>query len=445
MALRALLRQGIGDTIIQVAATTLVRLGLVLAVLLLAPFVSLEEVGRFDLFVIGATFVQLAVTVGMDSGLAIVNHRKNTRMRRWFLILALMTLSLLAALCFMALEVVLLVTQDLRDHAPLMRMAVGYGSSLGAMILIFSWFRWQSRARTASLLLVIANAASFALATLCFFLFGTITSFVAGLLVGSVGGYVLCLLYMIRNEGFSAGDIREIAGRKLLAPVAIDLLRLSLPYLIASVSLILRRLVDRAYILTWGDPALVGAYAIVARSAETIAFAFSIPSVGFAPILVARYREDSVKRLGRLMYVGYVALSSLVVLLASFAAPAYFAAVDNAAINLIVPIALCIIAGTLFLGETSIAAFGYVLARKPALFTVFSIVFILCYAAGVAVLAAMGFGVAALGWSFVVSSFLFSTAAVVWSEKLSPFGYPMPVVFTFKITTLLISTWPLFA
>lgn len=73
MVLRHLLRQGIGDSLIQIAATTMVRLGLVLSLLVLAPLVALEETGQFDLFIVGATFVQLAMTVGMDSGLAIVN------------------------------------------------------------------------------------------------------------------------------------------------------------------------------------------------------------------------------------------------------------------------------------------------------------------------------------------------------------------------------------
>lgn len=443
MVLRHLLRQGIGDSLIQIAATTMVRLGLVLSLLVLAPLVALEETGQFDLFIVGATFVQLAMTVGMDSGLAIVNQRRTLQMRRWYLIVSLTILSALALLFYSVVELALLMLTDLSGHAALIRIGLGYGTLMGAMILIFSWFRWQSRARTASMLLVGANITSFAIAAVGFMLFGTINAFVSGLFLGSAGGVCLCLYYLIRHDGFSLSDLRDISDRKMLKPVAIDLLRLSLPYLFASISLILRRLVDRAYILTLGDPKLIGAYAIVTRASETIAFALSMPSVGFAPILVARHREAPVQRLGRLMYTSYVIVAFLIVLAALFVSPQFFAATDDTAIAAIVPLATSIIAGTLFLGETSIAAFGYVLARKPALFTALSVAYIAGYAASIVVLSALGFGIAALGWSFVVTSLLFSTAAVTWSEKLACFGYPLTAILALKTATAFAAVWPL--
>lgn len=444
MVLRNLLRQGIGDSLVQVAATTMVRLGLVLSLLVLAPLVALEETGQFDLFIVGATFVQLAVTAGMDSGLAIVTQRKTLQIRRWYLVVSLTILCALALFVFSAVELALLTLPDLSGHAALIRIGLGYGTLMGAMILIFSWFRWQSRARTASILLVGANIASFAIAAVGFMLFGTIVAFVSGLLLGSMGGVVLCLYYLICYDGFSLSNLREISDRKMLKLVAIDLLRLSVPYLFASISLILRRLVDRAYILTLGDPKLIGAYAIIARASETIAFALSMPSVGFAPILVARHREAPVQRLGRLLYTGYVIVAFLIVLAALFVSPRFFfMADDDTTIAAIVPLATSIIAGTLFLGETSIAAFGYVLARKPALFTALSVAYIAGYAACIVVLSALGFGIAALGWSFVVTSLLFSTAAVTWSEKLVRFGYPLTTILALKVATAFVAVWPL--
>lgn len=443
MVLRNLLYKGIGDTIVQVTATISVRLGLVVSVLLLAPFVGLEEVGRFDLFVIGATVMQLAVTLGMDSGLAIVSRRASYRMRRWFLLVALIVLCLLTALWFILLELFLLISGWFVEYAVLMRMAIAYGALLGATTLIFSWFRWQSQARVASLLLTIANIASFAFATLGFVLVGTISSFIYGLISGGIGGIALCLLYMNGSQGFSSTDFGKIVRRKLLVPIATELLPISIPYFVASVSLILRRLVDRGFFLGLGDPALIGAYAIVARSAETIAFSFGIPSVGFAPILISRYREDSVRLLGRLLYLLYCAASTLLILSGAFLVPIYFTEISHPAVNVVMPLMLPIIAGTLFLGETSIAGYGYVLARKPKLFTAFSITFIVIYASGVVILSALGLGVAALGWSFLISSFLFSTATVIWSEKLRSYGYQMPLILALKIASILIAAWPL--
>jgi O-antigen/teichoic acid export membrane protein len=435
MVLRQLLRQGFVDSLIQVAATTMVRLGLVLSLLVLAPLIPLEETGQFDLFIVGVTFVQLAVTAGMDSGLAIVNQSNTLKMRRLYLIVSLTILCALALFGYLVVGLAMLALPILKDYAELIRIGLVYGTAMGTMILIFSWFRWQSRARTASMLLISVNIASFAFAAVSFILFKTIFAFMSGLCLGSVGGVALCVSYLIRFDGFSLSNMREISDRNLMKPVAIDLLLLSMPYLFASISLVLRRLVDRSYILTLGDPHIIGAYAIIARASELIAFAFALPSVGFAPILMARYQEASAQHLGRLIYTGYVVLAFLIVLAALFVSPWFFAFTDDTTIAALVPLATSIIAGTLFLGETSIAAFGYLLVRKPSLFTAFSVAYIVAYAVCIIVLSAFGFGIAALGWSFIISSLLFSTVAVKWSEKFVCFGYPLKAIHMVKLAT----------
>ena len=440
--LRRLLRRGARDTLLQTAATTLVRLGLALAVLGLAPFVSLAELGRFDLFVVGSSFALLAVTLGIDSGLAIVTSRHSAAGRRAVLLAALAT-SMAAALAWAAgLAVVLPMVPDLERETRMLAWAtLAYGALNGALTLIFSWFRWQGRAVSASLILIAAHAAGFVCAALSFARIGTILGFVGGLIAGAALGVAGCLLHLARTEGLGRADLRLVRQGWRLRRVVATILGVSLPYVAASVALLLRRAIDRSYLLALGDPALLGAYAIVARLAELAGFAFSLPALGLAPILVARHREAGTLRLARLVYGSYVLASAILVtaavsLAASIDLPRSLAGAA-AAMSLLGPI----LAGTLFLGELSVAGFGYIVARRPIVYTVFSVGFLALYLSGVAALGMLGAGLQALGWGFASAAFIYSTAAIAMSERLVRYGYAIVPLTGIKMATLALALW----
>lgn len=441
-----LLRKGALDSLLQVAATTLVRLGLVVAVLGLAPFVSFEELGRFDLFVVGSSFAVLAVMIGMDSGLAIVANRQSQAIRRALLIVALCIVCILALVWSLLLVVVLVLLPssvlEVDSHA-LIWMTLTHGALSGVLILIFSWFRWQGRATTASLILIAANGVGFAAATIAFTIEHSIPAFVAGLLLGAAFGIFGCFIFLIRAENFSRNDIAVLFRPQRAKRLAWSLLGVSLPYVMASVSLLLRRAIDRSYLMTLGDPVLLGAYAVVARGAELVGFAFSLPSVGFAPIFVARHGEASTRRLARIFYGSYV-VSSFVVVSLVFVLTALMpnflgsllGSTTNANVNEVSKLLAPILVGTLFLGELSCAGFGYAIARRPKLYSQLSVAYPLLYLICVAGLASAGMGIDALGWAFAITSFLFVSIVIVGSESLVRFDYPIASLVLVKLVTL---------
>ncbi|MGB6317704.1 MAG: hypothetical protein WBG08_03640 [Litorimonas sp.] len=438
--LLALVTRGSRDTLIQLAATTLSRLGLAIAVLALAPFVSLEDLGRFDLFVVWSSFALLAVTIGMDSGLAIVPGRRTARVRRLLLVVALLVLAVLSAGFGGLILAVHLGGWLAPDTVQLAALTFGYGALNGALTLVFQWLRWQGMAVAASLVLLATNLAGFAAAALAFIAHRTIMAFMLGVIAGSAAGLAFMLLYLSRAHGFGWRDLRTALRGWILVRTATVLLKLSVPYVTASLAVISRRLIDRQFVLALGDPALLGAYAIIARIAELVAFAFAVPSIGFAPILVSRHDEAGVRRLGRILYLGYLACMVPTLLSVWALAKVYMPVPEGSEMQAVTALLLPILLGTLFLGEMSIAGFGYVLRRRAALYSMLSVAFPLLY---VGLLWATGSqGVIALGWSFAVSAFLFSTAMIAGSERLRMFGYPLIAIMLFKLTLLAVVLAP---
>jgi len=450
--LGTLLRKGALDSLLQVAATALVRLGLVVAVLVIAPFVSLEELGRFDLFVVGSSFALLAVTLGMDSGLALAARSPSQAGRRALLIVALAMLLALAVLWGLGGLALWWVTSSLSPTSwgvppetsktwAFAGLTLIYGTLNGALVLIFNWFRWQGRAVTASLILIAANIVGFASAALAFALTRQIDSFVIGLIGGAGLGVLGGIVYLVRHEGAGRADLRRLMRDGRAWRIGARLMAMSLPYVMASLALIARRFIDRGYVLTLGDPALLGAYAIVARAAELVGFAFALPGMGFPPLIVARQGQAAAARLARLLYSAYVGASLAAVALVSYLGPLWLARqsaeIDAGIADLLLPI----LAGTLFLGELSIAGFGYVIAQKPRLYSRLSLAFPVLYLILVLGLSAAGWGLAALGWGFALASFVFSVAAIQGSEVLVRFGYPMVLIWILKGMTLTLALW----
>ena len=88
-AVAGLLKKGAIDTLLQVAATTGVRFALILAIFILARFVSNAEIATYDLFVVASSILLILLTVGLDSGLVVVAGTEDVQERAAYLWLSL--------------------------------------------------------------------------------------------------------------------------------------------------------------------------------------------------------------------------------------------------------------------------------------------------------------------------------------------------------------------
>ena len=165
----ALLKKGIVDTALQVFATTGVRFALVLAIFVLSRFVSDAEIATYDLFVVASSILLILLTFGLDSGLAIVAQTDDEAERANYLWLALAICAGLALLLYFPLKYgsASLGLGELFDTR-IFTAAYFYAVGNAIMLLLFSYYRWLGKARSASLIIIAANIVGFASGAIAF-------------------------------------------------------------------------------------------------------------------------------------------------------------------------------------------------------------------------------------------------------------------------------------
>ena len=421
----ALLKKGIVDTALQVFATTGVRFALVLAIFVLSRFVSNAEIATYDLFVVASSILLILLTFGLDSGLAIVTQTGDETERANYLWLALGICTGLALILYLPLKygAASLGLGDLFD-ARIFTAAYLYAIGNAIMLLLFSYYRWLGNARVASLIIIAANVIGFACAAVAFASALTVNAFVNGLLVGNLVGVGAAILFVFKRIPFphhvlGSGGWRRHTG---------TLFSMSWPFGVASLLLIARRAVDRMIIISTGLAALLGAYALVSRSGEVAAFFLALPALGFAPIVIRDHLTDAGQKVARYLYVGYFALSVLIVFVGValwfvFGDTLFPENVRDAA-----PVFLALLAGNLMFTETTVAGFGFVIVQRTWVVAALSVLFITVNLAVALPLSMAGFGLEAVAAGYLVASYIHSSLFIHLSEKRARFGYPLGVI-----------------
>jgi O-antigen/teichoic acid export membrane protein len=438
----ALLKKGIVDTALQVFATTGVRFALVLAIFVLSRFVSNAEIATYDLFVVASSILLILLTFGLDSGLAIVTQTDDETERANYLWLALGICTGLALMLYLPLKygAASLGLGDLFD-ARIFTAAYLYAIGNAIMLLLFSYYRWLGNARVASLIIIAANVIGFACAVVAFASALTVNAFVNGLLVGNLVGVGAAILFVFKRIPFphhvlGSGRWRRHTGA---------LFSMSWPFGVASLLLIARRAVDRMIIISTGLAALLGAYALVSRSGEVAAFFLALPALGFAPIVIRDHLTDAGQKVARYLYVGYFALSVLIVFVG---VALWFVLGDTLFpenVRDAAPVFLALLAGNLMFTETTVAGFGFVIVQRTWVVAALSVLFITVNLAVALPLSMAGFGLEAVAAGYLVASYIHSSLFIHLSEKQVRFGYPLGVIIGIKSAFVVIILATLYA
>lgn len=425
----ALLKKGFFDTALQVFATTGVRFALVLAIFVLSRFVSNDDIATYDLFVVASSILLILLTCGLDSGLAIVAQTEDGEDRAAYLWLSLgmslaLSLTLYLPLRFGASSLGLGSIFDVRIFTAAYLYAVGNAM----MILLFSYYRWLGNARTASLIIIMANIIGFLCAAVAFSAERSIVGFVHGLLIGNLVGVIAAIAFVLRRVQFPKHKINSADGRRF----AVTLMSMSWPFGTASLLLIARRAVDRAIIMSTGLAALLGAYALVSRSGEVAAFLFALPALGFAPIIVRDHATAAGQKVARGLYLGYFSLSVLIMLTGLSLWPVLGNSLFPANARDAAPIFLALLAGNLMFTETTVAGFGFVIVQRTWLVAALSVLFIVVNILVAIPLSMAGYGLEAVATGYLLASYVHSTLFIYLSERHIRFGYPLRSIMIIK-------------
>jgi O-antigen/teichoic acid export membrane protein len=431
----ALLKKGFFDTALQIFATTGVRFALVLAIFVLSRFVSNDDIATYDLFVVASSILLILLTCGLDSGLAIVAQTDDDVHRAAYLWLALgmcfaLSLTLFLPLRFGASSLGLGSIFDARIFTAAYLYAVGNAM----MILLFSYYRWLGNARTASLIIIMANIIGFLCAAFAFSAERSIVGFVHGLLIGNLVGVAAAIAFIFRRVEYPKHRVSSADWQRF----ALTLISMSWPFGIASLLLIARRAVDRAIIMSTGLAALLGAYALVSRSGEVSAFLFALPALGFAPIIIRGHATDAGQTVARGLYLGYFGLSVLIMLISLSLWLAFGNSLFPANARDAAPIFLALLAGNLMFTETTVAGFGFVIVQRTWLVAALSVLFIMVNVLVAAPLSMAGYGLKAVAAGYLLASYVHSTLFIYLSERHIHFGYPLRAIVMVKTAIIAI-------
>lgn len=438
--LKSLLRKGMVDTVLQGAATTGVRFALILAIPILSAFLSPEEVARFDLFIIASNALLIFVSVGVDSGLGVVGNARTERRRRGYLVAALIFV-VVCALCMLPFVMVggKIASSAIDLGSSDLFLAYSYALCNALMLVIFSYYRWLSRAVVASTLVLAGNLVGFGVGLVALYLTGSLESLMVGLTAGSLLGSGLCLgfVYFFELRTELRASVR--LGRQSI----LRLMKVSLPYAVASIMLLSRRFLDRAILLTGGSLVILGSYATVSRSAELIAFAFALPSIGLSPIIVQLASSSNGQRLARLVLAGYVMATVLVTLIALVVWLRFGAEFFPTEARTLAPAFLAVLTGSFLFGQTNLTSYGFIITGKTAEVGWLALGFIVTYALVALPFVLGGDLVRAVGIGFVVSSLIYSLASIFLSERRIHMGYPKGTYAVINSAVGLVGIWPL--
>ena len=231
------------------------------------------------------------------------------------------------------------------------------------------------------------------------------------------------------------------------ASVIKDLLRLSLPYVPASLSSWARKSIDRYLIAVYFDDANAqGAYALMARLAELAQVAFGVVGSAYTPLVLKNYTQEAGRRFARqILYAACACacIGSIVCMMfaasiaellyhrdarGTYAYAAYYALLLPLTISGLLT-SLLFFSGYGFLIKERSATYSLLLFASLLMqltFSMFSIYF--------------GFGLIGIALGSALSSAILTIAYILYSEKLYCFSYKLrywllPVVLLAALAT----------
>jgi O-antigen/teichoic acid export membrane protein len=426
IGVRSLLAKGIFDSIIQFAATAGVRFALIASIPLMAIFLPPEDVAKFDLFVVGANFFLIIIALGVDSGLGVVSAARTERRRKALLSGAIIIVVVSSVLVFVPVAASALVGRPMFGLQSIdFTLMYAYSLPNAIMLVVFSYYRWIGRAVAASLLIIVSNGLGLSIGFGILFFYESILGLQLGLVFGGILGALLCLLFAVSDKQLQ----HTLGSESYTLSVTLRLLKISLPFVVASLLLLARRFVDRGLLISMGTMALLGGYAAVSRSGELLAFAMAVPSIGLSPIVLKHAADDRGKRIAGHLYFGYMCASVVATVAACWVWVAYGEALFSEAAAPIAPVFIATIVGSLLFGQTAVAGYGFILKQSTNQIAALAGLFIFLY-----ILIATPFIVAdnligAIGVGFVGASLIYGAVFINLSERKVFMGYPQKRIF----------------
>lgn len=413
------MRKALLESVVQSGSMMAARLSLIAATFVIGFFQPLIEVTQFDSFAIAATFIALGLGLGMDSGLSLIAAEDRPEQRH---------LMLWVALAFPACAVLPLGLAVWGAHFwldPILLtwgqwgLAVLFGYLQANLTIAYSFDRFSGSAIWISLKILGVNLLGFGAGSVLLAQGGHVSDFMVAYVVAlGLGNLWVIPRHLWRHPVPRARRTEAIA-------VFRTLVGFSIWYLMSSLTLLLRRPIERVAVLAVSSPEMLGGYIILSRLAELVGLVGTVLSSGFMPIIIRRYHDaDGVgKALARKLLNGYFALSIVLIAGALILWPLYLHRIPFPEGYPVMPVLFLLIAANVFIGGGTLSGQGFVLTRKGHFVGAAGAVLIAAFAGFAALLVTMGFGIWATPLGLLGAAAIYILLIVQGSEYLAPVGY----------------------
>ncbi|QIW09666.1 oligosaccharide flippase family protein [Francisella sp. LA112445] len=429
-----LLKKGLSDSKYYMIANLGSKALGFLVIPLLARNVSIEDFANYDLFLVISGFIQILVTLGIDSGIAILMaESKNDFLRLSFYYVSTLIISILFLLVLMlGVNSVFFFSDKFFSLNQQMWLLIGiYVLFCIITYHTFNFLRWQTKARSAAFLNLFTYISGAVIGVILLFFKKEVTSYIYGLIIGGFLGSLIALI--ISKEYIRAFKILD--NSKVLLK---DLFKLSLPFVPNYIGNNLMQMSDRVVILMFFGKYELGLYAALMRFAQIPQFILTTITGGFLPVMYNNYTSEKGVRLIRSLFHSYISLIPLLFLSCYFLSDyliLIFTGKKYLLSAYLLPIA---VTSVLFVNGTQCGGFGFTVKRKThiiAYVTFLSLIinFILSVILGLKI------GLAGVILGTLVAGIIRTYIHMKYSEKLHHFGYSFKYLLFISILVLMLS------
>ena len=415
-------KRAVSDSSHYLISSVFVKVLAILVIPVVTRLISVEEFAAYDLFLSASAISLVLLTLGMDSGIAILiaeqANNKNELAKLFKLNLSLSLMFYLILLVVFAP----LIYFNVFDGITYKRgfYFALYTFSILTNYLILNFSRWIGRVKVAAYVGMVSNILGLVLGLSLLNFEANIDSYFLGLVCGACVGTVI-LLYTVRDYLWE--PVKNIFAKEKL----MEVLKLSLPFVPNYLCNSLMVMADRLVILTVLDTHTLGIYALLSRIASIPNMLINVVSSGFIPVLYKNYETDE-----GALFIKQILHTYFLLVPAAIAASVFVA---DDIVNILggekylgnanyVPY---MIASVLFVSSTQLSGFSYSIKRKTHIIlyiTFLSLVLNLL----ISYILALYLGLLGV----VLGSVLVSLGRAVWyifiSERLYSFGYNWKII-----------------
>lgn len=303
-----LFKKGIKDTGFYALSILLGRALTILIIPYLATQFSLEEIGNYDLFLIGTNYIQLFLTLGIDSGVAIKiadNLDDFQKLRFYFSISLLVVFAMTLLMVAIAVPVYFIFKEY---PITFLVLLVIQGFLMAIQYIAYNYFKWMGQSKRASILMSIGYSMGIIIGVICIkVLASTLTMFLLGIVMGNVIGVIITLIisYPYISFTFKSEEIKEVKS----------LLQLSIPFFFNSLLNQSYKAADRFIILYFLNSHILGVYSLVIRICQIPVMGIEVALNAFQAITFVNYKtKEGIDLYNKILKLNFKTLNVLILL-----------------------------------------------------------------------------------------------------------------------------------